>query len=263
MAALGLIDADGVNALSMRRLGRALDRDPMRLYRFAASKDELLDAVVELVLSELEVSSPMAGDWEDVLRRTAHRFRGIALAHPKVVPLLVTRPLATPLALRPIGTLRHLEALLDLLVGAGFTARDALHAYRLYMGFLQGHVLNELQERVHDPDETDDLLRLGLHHLPAREFPRLRSLATELATYDGRAGVGGGPRRRARRPAQAAERFEPARGALRHRRVSRLTHRTTGPYRSHDLGAGPATCVSIVGPPGCAPRPAATPTTGA
>jgi AcrR family transcriptional regulator len=184
-AALRLIDADGVDALSMRRLGRALDRDPVRLYRFAASKDELLDAVVELVLSELEVSSPTADDWEDVLRRTARRFRGLALAHPKVVPLLVTRPLATPLALRPIGTLRPLEAVLDLLVGAGFTARDALHAYRLYMGFLQGHVLNELQERVLDPDETDDLLRLGLHHLPAREFPRLRSLATELAAYDG------------------------------------------------------------------------------
>ena len=89
------------------------------------------------------------------------------------------------MALRPIGTLRPLEALLDLLVGAGFTARDALHAYRLYIGFLYGHMLNELQERVLDPDETDDLLRLGLHRLPAREFPRIRALAAELATYDG------------------------------------------------------------------------------
>jgi hypothetical protein len=46
-------------------------------------------------------------------------------------------------------------------------------------------VLNELQERVYDPEETDDLLRLGLHRLPAKEFPRLRSLAAELAAYDG------------------------------------------------------------------------------
>lgn len=53
------------------------------------------------------------------------------------------------------------------------------------MGFLHGHVLNELQERVLAPDETDDLLRLGLHRLPAREFPRLRSLAGELVVYDG------------------------------------------------------------------------------
>lgn len=183
--ALRLIDADGVEALSMRRMGRALDRDPMRLYRFASSKDELLDGVVELVLGELRVPAAEAGNWEDVLRRTAHGYRGIALAHPHVVPLLVTRPLATPLALRPLGTLRPLEELLELLVGAGFDDRGALHAYRLYMGFLQGHVLNELQERVYDPEETDDLLRLGLHRLPAKEFPRLRSLAAELAAYDG------------------------------------------------------------------------------
>ena len=184
--ALRLIDADGVEALSMRRMGKALGRDPMRLYRFASSKDELLDGVVELVLGELRVPAAEAGNWEEVLRRSAHAFREIALAHPHVVPLLVTRPLATPLALRPLGTLRPLEALLELFIGAGFDERRALHAYRLYIGFLQGHVLNELQERVHDPEETDDLLRLGLHRLPAKEFPRLRSLASELASYDGR-----------------------------------------------------------------------------
>ncbi|HLU59847.1 MAG TPA: TetR/AcrR family transcriptional regulator C-terminal domain-containing protein [Pseudonocardia sp.] len=183
--ALALIDADGVDALSMRRMGKALDRDPMRLYRFASSKDELLDGVVELVLSELRIPHTDGADWEEVLRRTARRFREIALAHPHVVPLMVTRPLGTPLALRPLGTLRPLEDLLELLIGAGFDPKGALHAYRLYMGFLQGHVLNELQERVTDPEETDDLLRLGLHRLPVREFPRIRSLAAELAAYDG------------------------------------------------------------------------------
>ena len=185
-AALRIIDADGVEALSMRRLGAALDRDPMRLYRFAASKDDLLDGVVELALSTLRIPVARDDGWADVLRRTGHAFRELALAHPHVVPLLVTRPLATPLALRPLGTLRPLEDLLELFVTAGFDERGALHAYRLYMGFLYGHVLNELQERVLDPDETDDLLRLGLHRLPAREFPRIRALATELAGYDGR-----------------------------------------------------------------------------
>jgi AcrR family transcriptional regulator len=183
--ALRLIDADGVDALSMRRIGKALDRDPMRLYRFASSKDELLDGVVELVLGELRIPVTEGAGWEEVLRATAHSFRDIALSHPHVVPLLVTRPLATPLALRPLGTLRPLEQLLEILIGAGFERRGALHAYRLYTGFLQGHVLNELQERVHDPDESDDLLRLGLHRLPVREFPRIRSLAAELAAYDG------------------------------------------------------------------------------
>ena len=90
----------------MRRLGKALDRDPMRLYRYAPSKDALLDGVVELVVSGLHVSTVDGEDWAVVLRRSAHAFRAIALAHPHVVPLLVTRPLATPLALRPLGTLR-------------------------------------------------------------------------------------------------------------------------------------------------------------
>ena len=177
VAALRLIDGQGVDALSMRRLGRALECDPMRLYRFAASKDELLDGIVELVLSELQVpTDPPAHTWPDVLRAVAHTYRDLALRHPHVVPLLVTRPLSTPLGLRPLGTLRPLEALLELLIRAGFDARGALHAYRLYMGFLQGHVLTELQERVQNADETDALLRLGLYRLPAREFPRLRSL---------------------------------------------------------------------------------------
>ncbi|MGD9990240.1 TetR/AcrR family transcriptional regulator C-terminal domain-containing protein [Pseudonocardia sp.] len=186
--ALRMIDEHGVESLSMRRLGRALGRDPMRLYRFAASKDELLDDIVELVLSELEVPPPApTSDWEAVLRRCAHSFRELALAHPHAVPLLVTRPLSTPLGLRPQGTLRPLEAIVDLLIGAGFDPKGALHGYRLFMGFLQGHVLNEVQEQVADPDETDDLLRLGLHRLPAKEFPRIRALAHELAAFDGHA----------------------------------------------------------------------------
>jgi AcrR family transcriptional regulator len=185
-AALALIDAEGVEALSMRKLGKALDRDPMRLYRHASSKEALLDGVVEIVLSELEVPPADHGDWEAALRRSAHAFRALAIAHPHVVPLLVTRPLATPLAMRPLGTLRPLENLLELFIEAGFDGGGALHAYRLYIGFLYGHVLNELQENVQNPDESDDLLRLGLYRLPVHEFPRLRALAGELASYDGR-----------------------------------------------------------------------------
>jgi AcrR family transcriptional regulator len=190
-AALKIIDEDGVEALSMRRLGQALDRNPMAIYRHAQDKQALLDGVIEHVISELgaphDLHSDRDGDWEDVLRRTAHTFRRVALAHPHVVPLLVTRPLSGPLAMRPLGTLRPLEELLELFSTAGFDPHGALHAARLFTGFLYGHVLHEVQERVHNPDETDDLLRLGLHRLPITQFPRLRSLATVLATYDGAA----------------------------------------------------------------------------
>jgi len=185
-AALEMIDRDGADALSMRRLGAALDRDPMILYRHAPGKAALLDGVVETVLAQLRVD-PADADWTAQLRSVARDYRALALAHPHVVPLLVTRPLATPLALRPRGTLRPLEDLLALLTRAGFSGPDALHIYRAFFGFLNGHVLNELQELVENADETDDLLRLGLHRLPLREFPLLRGLAHALASYDGAA----------------------------------------------------------------------------
>ena len=154
------------------------------LYRHAPNKAALLDGVAEIVLDQLSVDTT-APDWADQLRTVAREFRRLAMAHPRVVPLLVTRPLATPLGLRPQGTLRPLENILDLLTRAGFTGPDALHIYRALFGFLHGHILNELQELVERPEETDALLRLGLHRLPINEFPLIRSLAPALASYDG------------------------------------------------------------------------------
>jgi len=151
LAALQLLDTEGADALTMRRLARALQREPMTLYRYARNKATLLDGVVALVLGELHI----------------------------------TRPPATPLGLRPPGTLRPLESFLQLLINAGFTRTDALHAYRLFFGFLHGHILGELQEKVHNPAETEDLLRLGLHRLDPDEFPQLRALSVALADYDG------------------------------------------------------------------------------
>ena len=185
-AALEIIDRDGIDGLTMRRLGQALGRDPMALYRYAANKSALLDGVVELVMGRARLD-PADPDWARQLRTFARDFRAIALAHPHVVPLIVTRPLATPLALRPLGTLRPLEDTIDLLMRAGFSDVEALHVYRSFQGLLFGHVLNELQELVENPEETDDLLRLGLHRLPVKDFPLLRGLATALTSYDGAA----------------------------------------------------------------------------
>jgi AcrR family transcriptional regulator len=184
--ALELIDRDGSERLSMRRLAAALGRDPMTIYRYAVNKAAVLDGVAEMVLSQLEVDATDR-DWAGQLRRVARHYRQLALAHPHVVPLLVTRPLSTPLGLRPPGTLRPLEGILTLLTHAGFSGSDALHIYRALFGFLHGHVLNELQELVENPDETNDLLRLGLHRLPISQFPLVRSLAPTLAAYDGAA----------------------------------------------------------------------------
>ncbi|MFJ4651188.1 TetR/AcrR family transcriptional regulator C-terminal domain-containing protein [Nocardia sp. NPDC088792] len=183
-AALEIIDRDGVDGLSMRRLAEAVGRDPMVIYRHVPNKAAVLDGVAEIVFAELSVDTTGA-DWAAGLRELARDFRRLALEHPRVVPLLVTRPLSTPLGSRPRAVVRPLEDILELLTRAGFSGADALHIYRALFGFLYGHVLNELQEIVERPEETDEVLRLGLYRLPIDEFPRVRELAPVLAAYDG------------------------------------------------------------------------------
>lgn len=185
-AALEIVDRDGIDGLSMRRLAEAVGRDPMVIYRHVPNKAAVIDGVAEVVFTELSVNAA-ASDWVAEVRRVAREFRRVALAHPRVVPLLVTRPLATPLGQRPPATVRLLEDMLALLTRIGYTEVDALHIYRALFGFLYGHVLNELQELVERPEETDDLLRLGLYRLPIGEFPLVRGLASILASYDGAA----------------------------------------------------------------------------
>jgi AcrR family transcriptional regulator len=185
-SALRIIDRAGVDGLSMRRLSDEVGRDPTVLYRHIPNKAALLDGVAEIVLGQLRVDTTDP-DWAAQLRIVAHDFRRLALTHPNVVPLLVTRPLATPLGQRPPGMLRPLEDVLVLLTSAGFTGADALHIYRVLFSYLHGHILTELQEIIERPEETDDVLRLGLHRLTITEFPQVRALASALAWYDGAA----------------------------------------------------------------------------
>jgi len=92
--ALTIIDRDGADSLSMRRLSEAVGRDPAVLYRHVPNKAAVLDGVAEIVLEQLTVDTADP-DWAGQLRTVAHDFRRLALAHPNVVALLVTRPLAT------------------------------------------------------------------------------------------------------------------------------------------------------------------------
>ena len=90
-AALRIVDRDGVDGLSMRRLSDEVGRDPTVLYRHIPNKAALLDGVAEIVLEQLHVDTADP-DWAAQLRAVAHDFRRLALEHPNMVPLLVTRP---------------------------------------------------------------------------------------------------------------------------------------------------------------------------
>jgi AcrR family transcriptional regulator len=137
--ALRLIDREGLEEFSTRKLGRALGCEAMAIYWYYPSKEALLDAVVELLVSSIAPSlSGPRRDWVDALRRIAHAYRGVAHAHPKAFPLLATRRFATP------GTYAFLEQLFEMAHGQGIPDRTIARFFRAVAGYCSGVALDEL-----------------------------------------------------------------------------------------------------------------------
>lgn len=195
-SALALVDREGLSALSMRRLGTELGVEAMALYRYASSKDALLDGLVEALYLELEerlaADTDEVPDWRAGLHRIARATYDVCLTHPQAVPLLATRLLAVPLARRPAAVLRDHERVLTLLRGAGLGDAAAAEVFRAFTAWLLGYVSVELRPTVDNPDETDPAFRLGVHRLSAKELPMLRETAAALAERGGPEGLAAG-----------------------------------------------------------------------
>ncbi|MEU0201157.1 MULTISPECIES: TetR family transcriptional regulator [unclassified Streptomyces] len=195
-AALDLVDREGLSALSMRRLGAELGVEAMALYRYAASKDALLDGLVEALYLKLEellaADGDKATDWRAGLHRIARATYDVCLAHPQAVPLLATRLLAVPLARRPAAVLRDHERVLALLRQAKLDEATVSAVFRAFTAWLLGYVAVELRPMVDNPDETDPAFRLGLHRLSAKELPTLRETAASLVGQGGPEGLAAG-----------------------------------------------------------------------
>ncbi|MBO1413560.1 TetR/AcrR family transcriptional regulator [Streptomyces sp. FH025] len=194
-AAVALVDREGLAALTMRSLASDLGVEPMALYRYAAGKEALLDGMVEAFYVEVNDSldaepEPVRPDpdsgvaWRAEVHRIARAFHRVADAHPELFPLVATRPLTVPLARRSTPMLRLNERLLTVLGQAGYDDHSTLRVYRAVVGWVLGYLLVDKRQVVDNPDEPEPLLRLGLHRLPAAEYPRLRALASLLADHD-------------------------------------------------------------------------------
>src|SRR5438094_7026697 len=103
-AAVALIDGEGLDALSMRRLGAELGVEAMSLYRHFPSKAALLEAVVARLLAELPVPAPTTARWQDAFRALARAYRVLLTRHPNAIPLLATPEPAKPV---PISVSAH------------------------------------------------------------------------------------------------------------------------------------------------------------
>jgi AcrR family transcriptional regulator len=130
----------------MRALGAELGVEAMSLYKHVASKDEILDGVVELIVGQIEV--PGAGEpWRQAMRRRAESGRHVLRQHSWAIGLLEARG-----SMGPAG-LRYTEAVLGNLRSAGFSLDDAVHAFWLLDSYVYGHVIQETSLAPVSPSE--------------------------------------------------------------------------------------------------------------
>ncbi|MCA0332255.1 MAG: TetR/AcrR family transcriptional regulator [Actinobacteria bacterium] len=178
--ALRIADREGVDGLSMRRLAAELGAGAMSLYHYVANKDELLDAMIDVVFGEIELP-PEDDDWQDAMRRRSRSARDVLARHPWAIALMESRTTPGP------ANLRHREAVTACLRRAGFSVVMATHANWLLDSYVYGFALQMASLPFDGADElagmTDDVY---LPQIPASEFPYLHESAAELlaAGYD-------------------------------------------------------------------------------
>ncbi|MDL5351075.1 TetR/AcrR family transcriptional regulator [Microbacterium sp. zg-YB36] len=178
--AVRLADREGVDGLSMRRLAGALGAGAMSLYHYVASKDDLLDAMIDIVFQEIEPPLEEA-DWQSAMRREAVSTRRVLARHPWAIALMESRTRPGP------ANLRHREAVTACLRKAGFSVLMATHANWLLNSYVYGHALQEASLPFDTADELADMTEdVYLPQLPPDQFPFLNESALGLvaAGYD-------------------------------------------------------------------------------
>lgn len=182
--AVRFIDDHSLRDLTMRRLGGELGVEAMSLYRYVPGREELLDGVVEVILTEMhddpEVLEEPRDGWQDYLQRIAHGVRRVALAHPGAFPLVASRPPEAPWLRPPLRSLRWVERFLDGLIAEGFSDRSAIAAYRAFTSFLLGHLLLEVSNHGADIGPLDVLDDPDAAP-PLDDYPHVARLSDDLA----------------------------------------------------------------------------------
>ncbi|WP_043497375.1 TetR/AcrR family transcriptional regulator [Georgenia sp. SUBG003] len=148
--ALAVVDEEGLQALSMRRLGAQLGVEAMSLYRYVSGREDLLEALVSHLTDGLrrttETPVRVEDGWQAYIQWLAHEVRGVAHAHPQLFPLVATRHPAAPWLRPPLRSLEVVEDFLSALTSYGFGDEAAAATYRTFCSFLVGHLLLEASQ---------------------------------------------------------------------------------------------------------------------
>ena len=179
-AAVGLADERGIESLSMRELGRRLGVEAMSLYNHVANKDDILDGMVDLVVSEIDLPSG-AVDWRQAMRVRAISAQAVFSRHPWASGLIDSRESSGPARLHyfdwVVGTLRR----------AGFTIEMAARAFSVLDSYIYGFGRQQLNMSAGRDIEPEEMGEAFLRAIPADEYPYLREMVVDYAmnaSYD-------------------------------------------------------------------------------
>ena len=177
-AAIDLADKGGIESLSMRKLSQELGGGTMSLYNHVSNKDDLVDGMIDIVFSEIELPAGEHG-WKMTMRQRALSIRTVMTRHPWAIGLMESRRTPGP------ATLRHHDAVIGCLREAGFSLQLAAHAFSALDSYIYGFALQEQSLRFGTPEETSELARAFLLQVPTKEYPRLAELTIEHVLQPG------------------------------------------------------------------------------
>ncbi|CAH0219831.1 Tetracycline repressor protein class B from transposon Tn10 [Arthrobacter sp. Bi83] len=171
-AAVAIADAGGIGSLTMRSLANALEAKPMSIYHHVANKDEVLDGIVDIVFSEIELPT-VGGDWQSEMRRRAASAREAMRRHPWAIGLVETRTSPGP------ATLKHHDAVIGTLREAGFSVEMTAHAFALMDAYVYGFALSEATLPINGPETVTEVAEQMMDRYSAEDYPHLAEFSIE------------------------------------------------------------------------------------
>lgn len=177
-AAVAVADADGIESLSMRKLGEAVGVEAMSLYNHVANKSDLLDGMIDVVFGEIDMPAEET-DWKAAMRRRATSAREVLRRHRWAIGLMETRTSPGP------ATLRHHDAVIGILRRSGFSVPMAAHAFSVLDSYIYGFALQEATLPFETGAETAQLAQEILAMAPAEDYPHLTELTVEHVLQPG------------------------------------------------------------------------------